>query len=129
GGGGPGGGQPPGGGFGGGRGGGPGGMMGQTRKILKEYDKNGDGWLNAEERKVAREALKTAGGGGGGFGGGRGGRGGPGGGGITGKPGPKVAPEDVKTYPASVSLYEPTALRTFFLEFENKDWEAELQDF
>ena len=61
------GGQPPGGGFGGGgRGGfgGPGGMMGQqNRKVVQDFDKNGDGWLNAEERKVAREiALKNSGG-------------------------------------------------------------------
>src|SRR5207248_1160166 len=51
--------QPPGGpgGAGGPFGGGPG-MMRATRKILKEFDKNDDGWLNSEERAVAREALK-----------------------------------------------------------------------
>lgn len=44
------------------------------------------------------------------------------------KPGPRVGLSDVKSYPDS-SLFEPTVLRTFFLEFENKDWEAELADF
>ena len=44
------------------------------------------------------------------------------------KPGPRVAPADVKSYP-DAALYEPTVLRTLFLEFENKDWEAELADF
>jgi spore coat protein CotH len=34
----------------------------------------------------------------------------------------------VKSYPKA-SLYEPTVLRTLFLEFENSDWEAELADF
>jgi spore coat protein CotH len=34
----------------------------------------------------------------------------------------------VKTYPKA-ALYEPAVLRTFFLEFEDKDWEAELADF
>src|SRR5262249_46012579 len=55
------------------------------------------------------------------------GRGGPGGFGPPGgfgrgnrepaKPGPRVSPADVKSYPAA-SLYEPTVLRTVFLEFE-----------
>src|SRR5262245_23580673 len=56
--------QPPGGpggpGFGppGGPGfGGPPGM-GQERKIVKDFDKNGDGWLNKEERQAARDFLK-----------------------------------------------------------------------
>jgi hypothetical protein len=34
----------------------------------------------------------------------------------------------VKHFPDK-GLYEPTVLRTIFLEFENKDWEQELQDF
>jgi spore coat protein CotH len=35
----------------------------------------------------------------------------------------------VKPVPASVSLYEQSAVRTFFLEFENADWEQELEVF
>ncbi|MFO0802859.1 MAG: CotH kinase family protein [Gemmataceae bacterium] len=114
----------PGGGFGqpGGKGFGPPG--GQERKILKEFDKNGDGWLNAEERAAARETAKKGEmrkggpGGGKGFGGNR----------PEGKPGPKVDLADVKPV-GDAKLYDPAVLRTIFLEFENKDWEQEIQDF
>jgi hypothetical protein len=44
------------------------------------------------------------------------------------KPGPKVTPADVKTYP-DAGLYDTTILRTIFLEFDNPEWEAELADF
>jgi hypothetical protein len=106
-------------------GGGPGGMMGQTRAILKDYDKDGNGRLDAEERKVALEALKKAPGGrpGGGRPGGF-----PGGGGETPKPGVQVKVSEVKNYP-DAKLFEPTVLRTLFLDFESKDWEAELEAF
>jgi hypothetical protein len=95
---------------------------GSTQKLVKEFDKNNDGWLNAEERAAAREVAKK-GGGKGGFGGK-----GFGGGKAAPQPGPKVAPADV-TAVTKGGLYEPSALRTIFLDFENKDWEAELQDF
>lgn len=117
-----------------GRGGpfGPGGPMGQQRKLVKQFDKDNDGRLNATERQAAREVAKKDGGGmgrrgGPGFGppGGFGGRGGNQ---TPPKAGPHVSPEQVQSYPKA-SLYEPTVLRTLFLEFENKDWEAELQDF
>ena len=36
---------------------------------------------------------------------------------------------DVKIYPGTVPLYDPGALRTFFLEFEHPDWEQELEAF
>jgi spore coat protein CotH len=83
-----GGGLPPGGPFGGGPfGGGPpggpvmggGGPMGQTRQLVKDFDKDGDGRLNDAERAAARASVKKdqAAGGGrrgpGGFGGGFGG--------------------------------------------------------
>lgn len=99
---------------------------GQTRKIVKDYDKDGDGRLNAEERKAAREALKKDGGG---FGRGPMGKMGFGRGNQEpAKPGPRVKPADVRNYPDK-PLYEPTVLRTLFLQFESADWEAELQDF
>lgn len=87
-----------------------GGPGGTKRKLVKDFDKNNDGWLNAEERKPAREAAKK--GAGGGFFGKGFGRG------EAGKPGPKVKPEEVKNYP-DAKLYDPTVLRTVFLEFEN----------
>lgn len=48
---------------------------------------------------------------------------------MTPSPGPKVAPADARAYPASVNLYDLTALRTLFLQFESADWEQELADF
>lgn len=44
------------------------------------------------------------------------------------KPGRRLDPDDV-TPVRNAGLYEPTVLRTLFLEFENEDWEAELADF
>jgi spore coat protein CotH len=44
------------------------------------------------------------------------------------KPGPKIAKSDAKHH-LDVALYEPSVLRTIFLDFENKDWEAEMADF
>jgi hypothetical protein len=174
--------------------GGPGGPMGGGEMLVVEkFDKDKNGWLNADERKAAREFVKKERPqrGGGGFGGRRGGPGGPGGapttqpfpggpggpgapggpggpgggpggprdpqattqpfpggpGGGRGRggpgggmprmgrvnpepprPGPKVSPADVTNYP-DAGLYEPTVLRTFFLEFDSPDWEAELADF
>lgn len=123
-----------------GPGGGRGGPMARERKLVKQFDKDGDGRLNVEERNAARKVLKNEranGPGGGGFGprGGRGGpgRGGPGGFGgrrqdEPGKPGPKVNPEDVKPL-ANVSLYDSKNIRTLFLKFDNPEWESELADF
>jgi len=153
--------------------GGPGGPGGfgpgarPNRQLVKQFDQDGNGWLNAEERKPARELLKKeraeggrsgfgpGGPGGpgpggpspGGFGPGPGGFGPPGGGfppggpgkpgggpggffGRTrepGKPGPKLSPSDVQ--PIEGPLYDETLFRTFFLEFENPDWETELEEF
>lgn len=44
------------------------------------------------------------------------------------KPGPRVTPAEVKSF-GDAGLYEPTILRTLFLDFEDKDWEAEMADF
>ena len=37
------------------------GRNGQREKLVKQFDKNGDGWLNREERKAAREFLSQQG--------------------------------------------------------------------
>lgn len=47
----------------------------------------------------------------------------------TGRPGLRVAPADVPSVPDSIGLYDPSALRTLFLELESADWERELADF
>ncbi len=106
---------------------GPGGMGGvqEETKLVKQFDKDGDGYLNAAERKAALEFQAKNGGGG------RGGRrGGPGFGGRGGNqtaptPGPKLSPADVKSF-SGTGLYDPLTLRTIFLEFEDADWEKEL---
>jgi spore coat protein CotH len=107
---------------------GPGGFPGgEERTIVKQFDKNGDGWLNQAERTAAREFLASepARGfgrrGGGGFRGGRGGM-------VAGTPGSTLTPADVKSYP-SAPLYDTSTLRTIFLQFENADWEQELEAF
>ncbi len=119
--------QPPGGPGGpGGRGGfgGPGGPggPGQRTLLLDQFDKDGDGYLNAAERKAAREHLASL------PRRGRGGFGRGGGNAFVGKPGRKLKPADVKSY-GKEPLYDVHVLRTIFLEFDNKEWEKELADF
>ncbi len=141
---------PPQGGFQGGPMGGP--MGGPELKILKKFDLNKDGMLDAKERPEARKYLKEqrannpqGGFGGppqGGFGGppqggGQGGfRGGPPGGGAFGggrgmpeaTPGPKVSEDSVKPFPGK-SLYDSNTLRTIFVKFDEEDWEAQMSEF
>lgn len=112
--------------------GGPGGMHRET-KLVAEFDLNRDGWLNTDERKAAREWLKTQGGGRrfggpGGPGGPRGRFGGPGGSQEAPQPGRKLTPADVQSHPEA-PVYDPLTVRTFFLQFDNADWEQELADF
>lgn len=119
--------QPP---FAAGQNGGPGGgPNAPDQKIVKDFDQDGDGRLNAEERKSARASLKKSGnqrgrrrGGSPGGGGGRGGNR------PTGKPGPRVEPADVENFP-NAKFFDAKVLRTLFLEFPEKDWEQELADF
>lgn len=118
----------------GGFGGPPGGVR-EDRKLRKQFDRDGNGRLDAAERATARAFLEkesAEGGGGGGrpFGG-RGGFRGPGprgGEGQAGTPGPKLSPAEVKPYP-DAGLYDPKVFRTLFLEFEGADWEKDLAAF
>lgn len=112
----------------GGRGGGMMGGMNQTVKLVPEFDKDGNGWLNTEERKAARESMGNRQSMGGRGMMGRGGRGG-GFGGATAAKGIALTPADVNSYSKKESLYDLTTLRTIFLEFDNDDWEAELEAF
>ena len=140
----------------GGRGfGGPGGPFQEERKLVAKFDLDKNGWLNAEERATARKEMpaeaERRGPGGPGFRGpGPGGPNGPGGPDFQGpgpggpgfrgpgfgrrqnlespKPGEHVSPADVSNFPAA-DLYDPTVLRTLFLQFESDDWEKELSDF
>lgn len=56
-----------------GRPGGPGVFGGVTRELIAQFDQDGNGWLNKEERQAARKVAQQGGGGRGGprFGGGR----------------------------------------------------------
>lgn len=112
-------------------GGGPG-MM-QEIKLVEKFDKDSNGWLDAEERNAARKYLAEQGNA-------RrfGGPGGPRFGGFgpfapnrtqeQPQKGIPLSPKDVKLYP-DAPLYAPDVLRTLFLEFENEDWEQELAEF
>ncbi len=114
--------------------------MGGDRKLVAKFDQDADGRLSQSERLAARLAVKkereSGGRGRRGFGpGGPGGFGPPGGPGGFGrensdppKPGRRLQPGDVETFPGK-SLYEPTIIRTLFLDFADKGWEDELADF
>ena len=98
-------------------------------QLVERFDRDGNGRLDAAERRAARESLGTMGGGGFGRGGfGRFGRRGFGGRTEATSPGPRLSPGDVKAFPAA-PLYDISTLRTLFLEFEAADWERELADF
>lgn len=96
----------------------------QERKVVAQFDRDGNARLDAAERKAAREWLATqpsVGFGRGGFG--RGAAADPP------VPGAKLSPADVRTYPPSVPLYDRETIRTLFLQFEAQDWEQELAAF
>jgi len=103
-----------------GQGGPPGMMGGQERKILATFDLNKDKMLDAKERAAAKATLPTRPN--------RGGGRGPGGGATAGSPGPKVDKASVRPIPGK-SLYDPTVLRTIFIDFEEANWEEELEIF
>jgi hypothetical protein len=111
---------------------GPGGFGGPPRekmKLVKRFDTNGDGLLDAAERKAARDFVQKGDGPGSG-------RGRPGGRRFgpsrenqePPQPGPRLSVTEVKIF-TNAPLYEPQVLRTFFLQFESADWEKELADF
>jgi hypothetical protein len=110
----------------GGFGGPPGGVR-EDIKLVKQFDRDGNKRLDATERKAAREFLtKERAEGRGQF---RGPRRPPREENTEPpKPGPRVSLSEVKSFPGS-SLYASNVLRTFFLEFEDADWEKELSDF
>lgn len=98
---------------------------GQDYAIRKRFDKNDDKILSADERIAAIEYIEkeTAEG--------RGPRRGPMSGRRTeglGQAGRKISPADVR--PAGdAPLYAPDIVRTIFLEFDNDNWEKELDAF
>ena len=113
---------PPGPGFGRGPAGRFGGVQ-QTVKLVAQFDTDGDKRLNSAERHKAFEHVRAQGIGR------RGGRGGRGGfAAEPAAPGPKVSPSDVKPI-ADLPFYDVSALRTIFIDFEDADWEDQLEAF
>ncbi len=107
----------------------------RTRKVLEQFDRDADGRLNSEERLAAREWLKANPRNTGPGRGGRGGRGGGGRGAGQGEPEEAVAgkalmiaKDEVAFYPEQ-ELYDNSVLRTIFIDFQNPEWMAELDDF
>src|SRR5262249_2271790 len=93
-------------------------LLNAAEAAFKEADENKDAHLDEGEVSAAVQSFMPMMGGPGFGGGGR----------EPTKPGPRVTPAEVATYPGA-SLYDTNILRTLFLEFENKDWEEELADF
>jgi len=83
--------------------------------MTERFDRDKNGYLDKAERKAALEALgessDTY----------------AGDANIKGK-GIKLTPSQVKAYPGK-SLFDPTIVRTLFLNFEDSNWEAELMAF
>lgn len=100
-------------------------MFNRKMELIPKFDKDGDGRLNDDERKAAREYItnqrssqfrrrgfrgpfreNTA----------------------NPQPGIKITTNDVKIYP-NLPLYSSNIVRTIFIEFKSDDWEKELEDF
>ena len=99
-------------------GGGPGGPNAPDRELVKDFDQDGDGRLNQEERNAARKLIQQASQGQRRRGPQR----------EPGQPGEPLGPDQVDPIP-NQGVYDLASLRTYFLEFEGDDWEAELADF
>lgn len=93
-------------------------------KAQDRFDQDKNGWLNLNERKTARETLAreaaarpplgfpvppTTGV-------------------EPTKPGARMSPANARAYPAA-SAFDPDVVRTFFIDFEEPDWESTLEAF
>ncbi|SVC91669.1 uncharacterized protein METZ01_LOCUS344523, partial [marine metagenome] len=103
----------------------PGGMgpNRQEQKLSDKFDADKNGYLDPAERQLALKAVQS-----GGRPGGPPGRRSRGSQRQPGTPGPKVSPKDVKIFPKA-GLYDPTVLRTVFIEFDTETWEDEMAKF
>lgn len=84
------------------------------RELVARYDQDGDGFLNRAERDAARGRTLTT-------------ETRP----VRAPSGPinqMLSPDDVPTF-GDQDLYDPSVFRTLFIEFEDSDWEAELEAF
>ena len=92
-------------------------------RVTDRFDRDDNGWLNLEERKAAREALAREA-----AARGPSGRPVPTAGGEPTRPGPKMSPATARTFPGAPA-FDSDIVRTFFLEFEDPDWEKALEEF
>ncbi|MEO7190112.1 MAG: CotH kinase family protein [Vicinamibacterales bacterium] len=92
-------------------------------KATARFDKDRNGWLNVEERKTARQTLAQEA-----AARGPSGLPAPRAGGEPTRPGPRMSPADVRSFPDRPA-FDPDVVRTFFLEFEDADWEKALTEF
>jgi len=88
--------------------------------LVKKFDSDGDGKLNNNERKTAREYIKSQ---------------------SSGRPNQNRQKKDVSqdktiveiektfSYDTKADLYDEKVLRTLYLQFPNEDWFDELADF
>jgi hypothetical protein len=109
------------------RGGGFGGRFGGARPpiaLVEKFDADKNKRLDSAERHAALEYVRTQGVG-------MRGRGGRGFGQQLGpaEPGVRVAKSDVTPAPASVTFYDPSVLRTLFIDFADQDWEDQMEAF
>jgi len=87
-------------------------------ELLKQFDQDKNGWLNLAERTAARGRLAE-------LRAGRGGRGAAAAAPVVPRP---LTPAGVENHPGK-PLYDPSTLRTIFLEFADPAWEEELEAF
>ena len=107
-------------------------LVREERKVVRQFDANRDGRLDATERKAARTWLADQpptglaamfGRGPGGLSAIRAGRGY-----APTTPGRRLTPADTR-FGGKAPLYDTGVLRTIFLEFESAEWEKELEAF
>lgn len=103
----------------------PGGPGSQGTKLVAKFDKDGDGKLNDEERAAARAAAREQGRGGFGPFGRQPAAPKP----DTEAPAQKLTPPTTGVIAPTTPLYDPSTLRTLYLQFTNSDWFDELSDF
>jgi spore coat protein CotH len=101
----------------------PGGGVQESRPVVKQFDKDANGRLNAEERRAARTFMDSQ------PARGFGGRGGRGGFNTPAEASPKFDPASAKPVPDTVPFYDLATLRTLVFTFENDDWDEELVAF
>ena len=97
----------------------------RTRRLVEQFDEDGDGRLDDRERAAAREFVdqvnprsrRNRG---------RGRGSAPA---VAQRSAPTLVAKDTVTYYPDHDLYDRSVLRTIFLEFPQTDWSAELDDF